>query len=278
MQTYDVFSFQITPADDNSREIVMALLAAAGFDSFQETDKGCDAYIPSGEMTQAQMDTLLADFQLPDIHISYTAGQLEQRDWNEQWEQESFQPIVVPGLCAIHRPEQQVEQQPYDIKVNPRMAFGSGTHETTAQLVELLLTADLHGKSCLDMGCGTGILAICMAKAGAAQVTAIDIDEFSVENTRENLCLNHIANAEVLHGDASAISGNFDLIVANIHRNIIIADAPTYAQHLTTEGTLMVSGFFKEDLPLVTRHLEQCGLTFFSEKTRNGWAVAVFHA
>ena len=278
MQTYDVFSFQITPADDNSREIVMALLAAAGFDSFQETDKGCDAYIPSGEMTQAQMDTLLADFQLPDIHISYTAGQLEQRDWNEQWEQECFQPIVVPGLCAIHRPEQQVEQQPYDIKVNPRMAFGSGTHETTAQLVELLLTADLHDKTCLDMGCGTGILAICMAKAGAAQVTAIDIDEFSVENTRENLCLNHIANAEVLHGDASAISGNFDLIVANIHRNIIIADAPTYAQHLKPDGTLMVSGFFKEDLPLVTRHLEQCGLTFFSEKTRNGWAVAVFHA
>lgn len=278
MQTYDVFSFQITPADDNSREIVMALLAAAGFDSFQETDKGCDAYIPSGEMTQAQMDTLLADFQLPDIHISYTAGQLEQRDWNKQWEQEGFEPIVIDGLCSIHKPEQQVATQPFDIVINPRMAFGSGTHETTSQLVELLLTSDLHGKSCLDMGCGTGILAICMAKAGAAQVTAIDIDEFSVENTRENLCLNHIANAEVLHGDASAISGNFDLIVANIHRNIIIADAPTYAQHLTTEGTLMVSGFFKEDLPLVTRHLEQCGLKFCNEKTRNGWAVAVFHA
>ena len=134
----------------------------------------------------------------------------------------------------------------------------------------------MKGKRCLDMGCGTGILAICMAKAGAAQVTAIDIDEFSVENTRENLRLNNITNVEVLHGDATAINGQFDLIVANIHRNIIIADAPTYLQHLKPEGTLLVSGFFKEDMAQVVGHLEQCGLTFRGGETRNGWAVAFF--
>ena len=276
MQTFDVFSFQITPADDSSREIVMALLAAAGFDSFQETDEGCEAYIPQGQMTQEEMNRLIDEFQLPDITLSYSIHALEQRDWNEQWEQEGFEPIVIDGLCSIHKPGQQVATQPFDIVINPRMAFGSGTHETTSQLVEKLLRQDLKGKRCLDMGCGTGILTICMAKAGAAQVTAIDIDEFCVENTRENLRLNNITNVEVLHGDATAINGQYDLIVANIHRNIIIADAPTYLQHLKPEGTLLVSGFFKEDMAQVASHLEQCGLTFCGGETRNGWAVATF--
>ena len=276
MQTFDVFSFQITPADDSSREIVMALLAAAGFDSFQETDEGCEAYIPQGQMTQEEMNRLIDEFQLPDITLSYSIHALEQRDWNEQWEQEGFEPIVIDGLCSIHKPGQQVAAQPFDIVINPRMAFGSGTHETTSQLVEKLLRQDLKGKRCLDMGCGTGILTICMAKAGAAQVTAIDIDEFCVENTRENLRLNNITNVEVLHGDATAINGQYDLIVANIHRNIIIADAPTYLQHLKPEGTLLVSGFFKEDMAQVVGHLEQCGLTFRGGETRNGWAVAIF--
>ena len=276
MQTFDVFSFQITPADDSSREIVMALLAAAGFDSFQETDDGCEAYIPQGQMTQEEMNRLIDEFQLPDITLSYSIYTLEQRDWNEQWEQEGFEPIVIDGLCSIHKPGQQVAAQPFDIVINPRMAFGSGTHETTLQLVEKLLRQNLTGKRCLDMGCGTGILAICMAKAGAAQITAIDIDEFSVENTRENLRLNNITNVEVVHGDATAINGQYDLIVANIHRNIIIADAPTYMQHITSEGTLLVSGFYKEDMDQVVGHLEQCGLTFCGGETRNGWAVAIF--
>lgn len=276
MQTYDVFSFQLTPANDTSREIVIALLAAAGFDSFQETDAGCDAYIPKGEMTQEKMDNLLKEFQLPDITLSYSIHTLENRDWNEQWEQEGFQPIVVEGLCVIHKPEQQVAPQPFDILINPRMAFGSGTHDTTAQLVESLLRQDLAGQRCLDMGCGTGILAICMAKAKAAHVTAIDIDEGSVENARENCQINGITNVEIQHGDASAIQGEYDLIVANIHRNIIIADAPTYAQHLAQGGTLIVSGFYKEDMPDMCRAIENCGLVFSGGQTRNGWAMLVF--
>ena len=276
MQTYDVFQFNITPNDDTSREIVMALLAAAGFDSFQETDAGCDAYIPQGEMTQGKMDDLLKEFQLPDIALSYSIHTLENRDWNEQWEQEGFQPIVIEGLCVIHKPEQQVAPQPNDILINPRMAFGSGTHDTTAQLVESLLHQDLTGQNCLDMGCGTGILAICMAKAKAAHVTAIDIDEFSVENARENCQLNGITNIEILHGDASAIQGEYDLIVANIHKNIICADAPTYVQHLAQGGTLLVSGFYKEDMPDMCRAIENCGLVFCGGQTRNGWAMLVF--
>ena len=276
MQTYDVFSFQITPNDDTSRESAIALLAAAGFDSFQETDTGFEAYIPQGKMTKEGMDCLLDEFQLPDITLSYSIHTLENRDWNEQWEQEGFQPIVIPGLCCIHKPEQKVDSQPFDILINPRMAFGSGTHETTSQLVEALLGQDLKGIKCLDMGCGTGILAICMAKAGANHVTAIDIDEQSVENARENLRLNHVENAEVLHGDASAIQGEYDLIVANIHKNIICADMTTYVQHLNDGGTLLVSGFFTDDVPDVHRAGEQNGLRLVHEQSKDSWAVLQF--
>ena len=276
MQTYDVFSFQITPADDTSREIAIALLAAAGFDSFQETDEGFEAYIPQGQMTKEQMDHLLDEFQLPDITLSYSIQALENRDWNEQWEQEGFEPIVIDGLCSIHKPGQQVATQPFDIVINPRMAFGSGTHETTAQLVEWILHQDLSGKCCLDMGCGTGILGICMAKAKAAKVTGIDIDEFSIKNSRENCQLNGITNMEVKHGDASAIEGQFDLIVANIHKNIICNDLPTYVQHLNTGGTLLVSGFFSDDIAAVQQVAEQNGLQLAHQQNRNGWAVLRF--
>jgi ribosomal protein L11 methyltransferase len=274
--TYDVYHLCLTPANDTSREIVMALLAAAGFDSFQETDDGCDAYIDQQQMSETQMASLLQEFQLPNVQISFTKEQLEQRDWNEQWEQEGFQPIIVPGLCAIHRPEQEVEPQAFDILVNPRMAFGSGTHETTSQLVEILLRSDLSGQNCLDMGCGTGILTICMALAKAETVTAIDIDEFSVANARENCQLNNITNVEVIHGDASAIEGEFDLIVANIHRNIIVADLPTYVQHLKKGGTLLVSGFFTDDIHAVSHPALQQGLQLVRQQERNGWAVLHF--
>ena len=276
MQTYGVYQFRITPNDDTTREIVMAFLGAAGFDSFQETTEGCDAYILQGQMSEEKMNQLLDEFQLPDITLSYSIHTLENRDWNEQWEQEGFQPITIPGLCCIHKPKQKVEPQPYDILINPRMAFGSGTHDTTAQLVEALLGQDLTGMKCLDMGCGTGILAICMGLRHAAHVTAIDIDEFSVENARENLRLNHIENAEVIHGDASTIQDQYDLIVANIHRNIIIADAPTYVQHLAQDGTLIVSGFYKEDMSDMCRVIENLGLVFCGGQTRNGWAMLVF--
>lgn len=273
---YDVYHIQLTPSDDATREIVMALLAAAGFDSFLETDEGCDAYIDHQQFAREEVTAILDEIQLPDISISYTVEQLEQRDWNEQWEQQGFQPIIIQDLCAIHRPDQPVQTLPYDIKVEPRMAFGSGTHETTAQLVELLLRSDLCQRSCLDMGCGTGILAICMSLAGASHVTAIDIDQFSVENTRENCTLNNINNVSVLHGDASAITGDFDLIVANIHRNIIIADLPIYVRHLHNGGTLLVSGFFTDDIPALRQAASQYGLQLSDQQERNGWAVLRF--
>ena len=156
------------------------------------------------------------------------------------------------------------------------MAFGSGTHETTSQLVELLLRSDFHGQNVLDMGCGTCILGICMSLRGAERVVAIDIDEQSVDNSLLNCGLNQLHNISVLHGDASAIHGEFDTIVANIHRNIIINDLPTYVAHLRAGGTLIVSGFFTEDIPAIQSAAESQGLTLTHQQARNNWAVAVF--
>ena len=202
---------------------------------------------------------------------------MENKDWNEEWETNSFEPIVIPELCCIHDTRHEADSTvPYDIIINPRMAFGSGTHETTSQLVELLLRSDFHGQNVLDMGCGTCILGICMSLRGAERVVAIDIDEQSVDNSLLNCGLNHLNNIYVVHGDASAIRETFDTIIANIHRNIIINDLPTYVAHLRQEGTLIVSGFFTEDIPAIQAAAEAQGLKLVHQQERNEWAVASF--
>jgi len=290
MEKYLVYSFGFQPMSDVAADVLCAMLAEVGFDSFQQTDEGVEAYVAqTAGVEESVVSELLQLFPLPDVQVSFSVSELENRDWNEEWEQNGFEPIVVPGLCVIHDTQHDVEPQPYDILIRPRMAFGSGTHETTSQLVELLLREDFSQRMCLDMGCGTGILAICMALRGAKQVVAVDIDEFSVENTRENCELNHISTVDVIHGDASVLSQQppinirkgatpfgFDFIVANIHRNIIIADLPQYVLHLNRGGRLMVSGFFTEDIPAVQQAAEQLGLQLIHQQSRNNWVVLVF--
>ena len=278
MPQYDIYSFHIEPTDALAAEILTALLAEQGFDSFEETDEGINAYVSQDQKPDdADIDRLVTSFPLPDRTISYTVRQLENKDWNEQWENNGFEPIVIPGLCVIHTPEQTVDSQPYDIFIRPRMAFGSGTHETTSQLVQWLLSTDFTGRSVLDMGCGTGILAICMALRHAAHVTAIDIDEASVDNTELNASLNQITGIQIIHGDAGSIPATcFDFIVANIHRNIIIADLPTYVSHLAEGGQLAVSGFFTEDIPAIATAAKTYGLQLVHQQECNNWAVLIF--
>ncbi|MCH5176591.1 MAG: 50S ribosomal protein L11 methyltransferase [Prevotellaceae bacterium] len=277
MENYNVYSFQVSPMSDCASDILCALLAEVGFDSFQQTDEGVEAYVlQSAEVDNDAVDALLGAFPMDDVHIGYTVHVLENRDWNEEWER-TFQPIVIPGLCCIHKAEQVVERTPYDILIHPRMAFGSGTHETTSQLVELLLNDDFTGLHCLDMGCGTGILAICMALRGATSVQAVDIDEFSVENTKENCALNGIEHVDVVHGGAEVLpTQTFDVIVANIHRNIIINDMPTYVRALRAGGRLVVSGFFTEDVLAVQQAAAELNLTLVHQQNRNDWAVLIF--
>lgn len=274
---YSVTHFILSPMSDTASDILIALLAEQGYDSFEQTENGVEAYIPTEQIAETDIDSLVADFPLPDVDISYHTEQMENKDWNEEWETNSFEPILIPNLCCIHDTRHSSpENLPYDIIINPRMAFGSGTHETTSQLVELLLHTDFKNQTVLDMGCGTCILGICMSLRGAEQVVAIDIDEQSVDNSLLNCGLNHLHNVSVMHGDASAIQGEFDTIVANIHRNIIINDLPTYVNHLRAGGTLIVSGFFTDDIPAIQSAAEFQGLTLTHQQARNNWAVAVF--
>ena len=274
---YSVTHFTLSPMSDMAADILSALLAEQGYDSFEQTETGVDAYIPTELLAQTDVDSLLADFPLPDVKYSFRTEAMENKDWNEEWETNSFEPIVIPELCCIHDTRHEADSTvPYDIIINPRMAFGSGTHETTSQLVELLLRSDFHGQNVLDMGCGTCILGICMSLRGAERVVAIDIDEQSVDNSLLNCGLNHLNNIYVVHGDASAIRETFDTIIANIHRNIIINDLPTYVAHLRKGGTLIVSGFFTEDIPAIQAAAKAQGLKLVHQQERNNWTVASF--
>ena len=274
---YSVSHFSLTPMSDTAADLLTALLAEQGYDAFEQTEDGVDAYSPTDVLPQTDVDALVAAFPLPDVSITFHTEPMENKDWNEEWETNSFEPILIPDLCCIHDTRHSAPANiPYDIVINPRMAFGSGTHETTSQLVELLLRTDFKNKTVLDMGCGTCILGICMSLRGAERVVAIDIDEQSVDNSLLNCGLNHLHNISVVHGDASAIDGEFDTIVANIHRNIIINDMPTYVSHLRKGGTLIVSGFFTEDLPAIQTAAEAQGLTLVHQQERNNWTVAFF--
>ena len=250
----------VTPYSEATCDVLTALLGEIGFDSFEMTETGIKAYIPQEQFDEASLQDTLGNLFIPDVTCTYTLHDLENKDWNAEWEQNSFDPIL---------------EREFGIRLNPRMAFGSGSHETTYQITSFLLQQDFTSQRVLDMGTGTGVLGIAMAMRGAQEIIAIDIDEFSVDNARENFTLNHIDNASILLGDASAIEGEFHTIVANIHKNILLADLPTYVQHLAPQGTLILSGFFTDDVPEMTIAAQQHHLTLQQTLERNGWAVLV---
>lgn len=248
----------VTPCSEDACDVLAAMLGEIGFDSFEMTDTGLKAYIQEELFDKNSLEATLQDIFLPDVTFSYSIHTLENKDWNAEWEQHGFDPIL---------------EREFGIRLNPRMAFGSGAHETTYQLVSLLLQKDFTGQRVLDMGTGTGVLGIAMAMQGAREVVAIDIDEFSVENAQENFALNNINNVLVLLGDARAIQGEYDTIVANIHKNILIADMPTYVKHLAPHGTIMISGFFTSDVPEMEKMAQDNKLTVTSIVKKNDWTV-----
>ena len=252
----------VTPYSEAACDILCAMLGEIGFDSFEQTETGIKAYIPQQDFCEESLNDTLDSIFLPDCQFSYTIHTLENKDWNEEWEQHHFDPIL---------------EREFGIRLNPRMAFGSGSHETTYQITSLLLAEDFTGQRVLDMGTGTGVLGIAMAMRGAQEVVAIDIDEFSVENAKENFALNYINNVSVVLGDASAIEGTFHTIVANIHKNILTADMPTYVQHLLPGGTLFISGFFTEDVPDMKKVASENKLSVEKVVERNNWTVMKLH-
>lgn len=250
----------VSPYSEMACDVLCAMLGEIGFDSFEMTSTGVKAYIPQDQFDDTSFNTTLDAITLPDVTFTHTIHHLENKDWNAEWEQNGFDPVL---------------EREFGIKLNPRMAFGSGAHETTHQLVALLFQQDFSKQRVLDMGTGTGVLAIAMAMQGAQEVVAIDIDEFSVENARENIALNQLNTIQVKLGDASAIEGLFDTIVANIHKNILTEDMPVYVQHLMLGGKLIISGFFTTDVPYMEEVASQNGLSVARVIAQNDWAVMI---
>ncbi|MCX2720561.1 50S ribosomal protein L11 methyltransferase [Lentiprolixibacter aurantiacus] len=271
---YLEYNFQISPQQP-ATDILIAELAELGFDSFVETETGLQAYIPyEGEVPDLSGVGILSN---PEFEISHNRKEVEPINWNETWEK-NFHPILIEEHCAIRAPFHQPFEVPYEIVIEPKMSFGTGHHETTHMMLQYVLKAELEGKSVLDMGCGTGVLAILAGMRGAQSVTAIDIDNWSYENSMENVKRNGQPDIEVIQGDASLLAGRkFDIILANINRNILLEDLPTYREALIAPGgELYLSGFYEEDLPLLTDKCNSLGLRF-SEKLKKGdWVSAKY--
>ncbi|WP_277012053.1 50S ribosomal protein L11 methyltransferase [Capnocytophaga granulosa] len=271
---YIEYDFTVSPTEMGA-EILMAELAEVGFDSFVDTPTGIKAYIPKDSWNEH----ILQDIYLlsnPEFTISYQITEIEQVNWNEEWEK-NFSPIVVEDLCTVRANFHPVPNTRYDIVITPKMSFGTGHHETTYMMLQQLLPLSLEGAKVLDMGCGTGILAIMAALRGAHDITAIDIDPWCVENATENVQQNNCSFITIKEGDVSLIAGEqYNLILANINRNILLSDIPAYTQALLPQGLLLVSGFYEEDLPAIKEKCQEVGLTYLSHIERNRWVSAKF--
>lgn len=276
---YLEFSFQVSPCTEIATDVLSAVLGEVGFDCFIENEKGITAYIQTPLFNEEALKEALDNFPLEAITLNYSWVEAEDKDWNEEWEKNFFQPIVIDDRCVIHSTfHKDVPQATYDIVINPQMAFGTGHHETTSLIIGELLEADLEGKSLLDMGCGTSILAILARMRGAAPCTAIDIDEWCVRNSLENIELNGVDQFTVFQGDASSLEGKgpFDVVIANINRNILLNDMKHYVACMRPGSVLYMSGFYVEDISLIREEAERNGLRFTHHREKNRWAAVRF--
>ncbi len=276
---YTEVSFRITPYNEIAKDILTALLAEIDYNTFTEEEEELKAYIPTLSYDASALEELASGFPFEETALTFRAEEMEDKDWNEEWEKNFFQPTLIGGRCVVHSSfHKDVPQAEYHILINPRMAFGTGHHETTSLIIEELLEADLKGKRVLDMGCGTSILAIMASMRGAKEITAIDIDDWCVDNSLDNLTLNHITNVEVKLGDASLLPtlAPFDVVIANINRNILLQDMDTYAQAMKPGAQLWMSGFYTEDIPLLRQKVESLGLRFLSCREKKNWAAVHF--
>lgn len=275
---YTQVTFRLQSDNDFAADLLTAALSEIHFDSFEETTRGIVAYCPTALFDEAAMNTAIAALPVP-LTYDYRIADMPDIDWNAVWEQNSFTPIDIDGRCIIHNTRTTpTHPYEYDITIDPQQAFGSGNHETTRLIIRKLISMDLVGKTILDMGCGTGILAILAAKRGAAHIAAVDIDEWSVRNTTANCALNHIDNICALLGSVEQVSANtYDIILANINRNILLEHLPTYAAMLNAGGTLIISGFYSADVPPLRAKAECCGLHYADSATDDDWTILTFY-
>ena len=259
--------FHIHPYSEAAGDVLAALLADIGFDTFMPTDEGLTAYVQTALFDEAVVDAVVSDFPVPDVVVDFTFTEAPDENWNVTWESEhTFEPINLPD-----------GQQ---LTIIPRQAFGSGEHTTTQMMLRMLAQLDLNGKDIVDAGCGTGVLALAALKLGAAHAFAYDIDEWSVENARDNAKLNSIdmARLELRHGNASVLNPHCqaDILLANINRNILLADMPTFVASILQGGHLLLSGFYEPDIPPLAAKAKMLGLTLAATDAEGEWRALHF--
>ena len=267
-------AFTIEPAEEYICDILAADLGNINFDSFVFTETGMEAYVSSAQFDEVKLKELLADFAF-EANIQYVVTPIETKNWNEEWEKHYFEPIVIGNECVIHSSfHKNIPAAKYDIVIDPKMSFGTGHRETTSLMIGELLQIELEGKTVLDMGCGTSVLAILASKRGAKKILAIDIDTWCVENSIENIALNNVDNVEVMLGGADLLKGmHFDIILANINRNILLADMAKYAACLSSGGELYMSGFYEEDIHLIEAEAFNHNLQLNDFTKKNNWVA-----
>lgn len=267
--TYLGYHFTVEPKELGC-EILVAELGQKAFESFIETDFGVSAFVQKALWDE----TILEDIYIltsDEFKISYTVEEIEQVNWNEEWEK-NFEPIEVDGKCHVRAPFHPKTKAPFDIVIEPKMSFGTGHHETTHMMIQHLLETEVANKKTLDMGCGTAILAILAEMKGAKPIDAIDIDEWCYLNSIENAARNNCHEISVFEGDASLLEGRkYDLIIANINRNILLNDLAIYVSCLNEKGLLFLSGFYREDIPAIDACCVELGLKLEKTLERNNW-------
>lgn len=279
MNDYYALRLDVEPCSADATDLLAYLLGEAGYESFVPDDKGLTAYVPAALYSDEAVRTALEEFCF-DATVTASAELVEGRDWNAEWERNYFRPIVVGERCVVHSSfHTDVPKAEYDIVIDPKMAFGTGHHATTSLILTRLLDMDLQGRSFIDVGTGTGILAILAAMRGAVPVAGIEIDRFAWENACDNVRLNGHPEIAVLCGDASLLQSlaPADVVVANINRNVILGDIRAYAAAMRPGATLLLSGFYEADCAMVEEAAAAAGLTATGRTVRDNWACVELH-
>lgn len=271
---YISYYFKVNPLQPGT-EILIAELGYAGFESFVETEEGMTAYIQKDEWNEQILD----DIQIlnsDEFEISFTFEDIEQTNWNEEWEK-NFNPIIVDDKCSVRAPFHEKPNTEFDIIIEPKMSFGTGHHETTHMMIQHILKNDFENKSVLDMGCGTGVLAILAEMKGAKPIDAIDYDNWCYLNSLENVERNNCHHITVIEGDASSLeTQKYDIIIANINRNILLDDMAAYIKCLNQNGTVFLSGFYHEDIPMIEEECNKHELKLVESLEKNNWVALKF--
>jgi len=276
---YLEFIFHTNPCTETVNDILSATLGEIGFESFVESESGITGYIQLNLFHEENLKEMIKNFPIEQVEILYSQKEMEDKNWNEEWEKNYFQPIVIGNRCVIHSTfHKDIPKAEYDILINPQMAFGTGHHETTSLIIAELLDSELKEKSVLDMGCGTSILAILARMKGASPITAIDIDSWCVENSKDNIELNKVTDVTVELGNANNLKGRtpYDIIIANINRNILLNDMRYYVTCMKKNSEIYMSGFYVSDIPMIKEEAESLGLQFIHFKEKNNWAAVKF--